>query len=84
MPESVRIDIDGQEHRVPAGTMVAAALWNAGVRGFRRSVAGGPRAPLCGMGTCFECRVTVDGQPDRRSCQVPCREGMKVRTADAP
>ena len=25
------------------------------------SVSGEPRAPLCGMGICYECRVTIDG-----------------------
>jgi len=32
------------------------------------------------MGICFECRVTVDGRPHVRSCQVVCRPGMEVRT----
>ena len=83
MAERLRIRIDGVEHEVAAGTSVAAALWNTGARGFRRSVGGQLRAPLCGMGTCFECRVSIDGRPGRRSCQTPCRDGMEVRTADA-
>jgi sarcosine oxidase subunit alpha len=32
------------------------------------------------MGICFECRVTIDGQPHARSCQIPLREGMEIRT----
>jgi sarcosine oxidase subunit alpha len=32
----------------------------------------------CGIGHCFECRVTVDGIPDVRSCLVEVREGMRV------
>jgi len=83
MPETLRIRIDGVEHEVEPGISVAAALWNAGIRTFRRSPDGRARAALCGMGTCFECRVTIDGRPDRRSCQVPCHEGMQVRTGDA-
>jgi sarcosine oxidase subunit alpha len=31
------------------------------------------------MGTCFECRVIIDGKPHQRSCQIPCREGMEIR-----
>ncbi|MCH9687051.1 MAG: (2Fe-2S)-binding protein [Deltaproteobacteria bacterium] len=81
MPDHICIRVDGVEHRVGAGTSVAAALWNAGVRAFRVSPSGAPRAPACGMGTCFECRVTIDGRPDTLSCQTPCREGMEVRTA---
>jgi sarcosine oxidase subunit alpha len=65
---------------VPEGAMVSAAVSIAGETAFRRSVSGEPRAPLCGMGICFECRVTVDGRPHVRSCQAPCREGMEIRT----
>lgn len=77
---SVALVIDGREVRVPAGISVAAALLNSGVVGFRRSVSGEPRAPLCGMGSCYECRVTIDGRRQRRSCLEPVREGMRVET----
>ncbi len=49
-----------------------------GTRAFvtlRRSATGEPRGPLCGMGTCFECRVTIDGVPHRRSCAEIVRDG---------
>ncbi len=59
---------------------IAAALWNAGIRKFRRSVTGEPRGPLCAMGICFECRVTIDGAVHRRSCLEPCRPGLEVKT----
>ena len=65
---------------VPAGTVVAAAVAQAGATRFRRSVNGQPRGPLCGMGICMECRVTIDGQEHCRSCQTLCQEGMRVRT----
>jgi NADPH-dependent 2,4-dienoyl-CoA reductase/sulfur reductase-like enzyme len=32
------------------------------------------------MGTCFECRVTIDGEPHRRACLETVREGMHVAT----
>jgi D-hydroxyproline dehydrogenase subunit gamma len=51
---------------------------------FRRSVKGDPRGPLCGMGICFECRVTIDGIPHSPSCQTLCRAGMEVRTDAEP
>ena len=76
----MRVTIDGHEVDVPEGCSVLAAIARAGVTVFRRSVTGQPRGPLCGMGTCFECRVTIDGQPDLRSCQLPCEPGMDVRT----
>lgn len=83
MADTITLTIDGETIRVPAGTTVAAAVWNRGTVGFRRSPGGHARAPVCGMGTCYECRVTIDGHADQRSCQQPCREGMKVVTGDA-
>lgn len=77
---TVEIVVDGQRIAVAAGTMLAAALMNAGVNAFRSSVTGHPRAPICGMGSCFECRVTVNGAPHQRSCLVQCEEGMLVET----
>ncbi len=76
----VRLLVDGREVRVPAGATVAAAVARAGSNAYRRSVHGEPRAPLCGMGICFECRVTIDGRPHCLSCQTSCEDGMHVVT----
>ena len=83
MPERVRFTVDGQPAEADAGVSLLAALWNAGRRAVRTSVGGEPRGPLCGMGTCFECRVTIDGEPHRRSCLEPVREGMAVGLSDS-
>jgi len=80
MPETVRLSVNGVEVTVPAGSMVSAAIMKTGAGVFRRSVTGEPRGPLCGMGICFECRVTIDGEAHCRSCQTVCRNGMDVRT----
>lgn len=81
--DSVVLRIDGRDVDCPADITVAAALLNAGVSAFRTSVSGSVRGPVCGMGTCFECRVTVDGLHGRRACMLTVRDGMDVRT-DAP
>ncbi|NYH16160.1 2Fe-2S iron-sulfur cluster-binding protein [Paraburkholderia bryophila] len=78
----IRLTIDGRSVEVDAGTTVAAALVVAGVSGARRSVSGQHRAPLCGMGVCQECRVTIDGRAHALACQTLCREGQIVRTCD--
>jgi sarcosine oxidase subunit alpha len=80
MADEVTLTVNGVAVTVPAGSMVSAAVVLAGARMFRRSVTGEPRAPLCGMGICFECRVTIAGRPHSRSCQIPCRPGMEIRT----
>src|SRR6266581_4004065 len=79
MTDEVRICIDGRLLSVPPGTTVAVAIARAGVARFLRSVLGQPRGPLCGMGICMECRVTINGQPHCRSCQRLCEQGMEVR-----
>jgi sarcosine oxidase subunit alpha len=72
--------INGTSFDAPENASVAVALLMAGQTTFRRSVSGEPRAPLCGMGICFECRVTIDGHAQARSCQIAVREGMEIRT----
>jgi len=80
MPDRVRLRIDGRDVDAHTGISVLAALWNAGLRATRSSVTGEARGPLCGMGTCHECHVTIDGVTHRRACLETVREGMEVRT----
>lgn len=75
MSESVSILLNGESIQVKEGTSVAVAIGTT-----RESVTGEPRAALCGMGICFECRCVIDGAPHVRSCLVLAREGMEVRT----
>lgn len=81
MPEMplLLVHVNQQSIRVPAGSMVSAALLSADAP-CRYSVTGEPRTALCGMGICFECRAIVDGVAHQRTCQLPCREGMRVET----
>jgi predicted molibdopterin-dependent oxidoreductase YjgC len=80
MSEAITLRINGRTLVVPQGTVVAAAVALAGETRFRRSVTGEPRSPLCGMGICLECRVTINGQAHSRSCQTLCEPGMEVTT----
>lgn len=77
--EGVAIVVNGRPILARAGMTVAAALMAAEIP-CRRSVRGEPRAPLCGMGICFECTATINGEPLRRTCQIVCRDGMEVTT----
>lgn len=79
MPDPVIVRIDGVPITVAPGTTVAAAVMIAG-KTCRSSVTGQPRGPLCGMGICFECRLSINGSPHCRSCQIICEVGMEVRT----
>ena len=82
MSEVITLSVNGAFVTVPEGTTVAAAIMIAGATLFRRSVTGEPRGPLCGMGICFECRVTINGQTHQKSCQILCERGMHVRADD--
>ena len=75
----VHLHVDGHAVEVPVGSNVAAAIARVAPH-FRRSCTGQPRAPLCGMGVCFECRVAIDGIDQLRACVTPAREGMRVHT----
>ena len=75
----VAFRLNDDDVSAPAGKNLAADLLERGTT-FRRSVADEPRQPLCAMGTCFECRVTVDGVPHVRACRIVVREGLVVET----
>jgi sarcosine oxidase subunit alpha len=72
-----QITVDGVALVVPRGVSVAAALMNAGLP-LRESVRGEPRAALCGMGVCHECRLTIGGRAQQRSCLVTVEPGMII------
>ena len=78
--ETVLFTHNGRRLTAAAGSSVAAALLANGISIFRRSVTGEDRAPLCGMGICFECRLTIDGQPHEKSCEIQLAPGMAVTT----
>lgn len=80
MNDSVPIRLNGETLLAPVGMTVAAVIARAGITRFRQSVSGQPRGPLCGMGICMECCVTINGQAFCRSCQTVCEAGMEVFT----
>jgi predicted molibdopterin-dependent oxidoreductase YjgC len=77
---AIQLHVNGVAVTVDPGTVVAAAIARAGITRFRRSAKGEARGPLCGMGICMECRVTISGRAKSRSCTTLCTEGMEVQT----
>jgi predicted molibdopterin-dependent oxidoreductase YjgC len=73
----IKLTINNNQIEVEDGTTVAAAILLSGVAVFRPSVSGESRGPLCGMGICFECRVTIDGIAHQRSCTILAADGME-------
>jgi sarcosine oxidase subunit alpha len=81
-PASIELRIDGRTLSAQADVTVAVALIQLGIWTFRRSVHGQPRGPVCGMGICYECRVTIDGVRHRRACLQRVAPGMEIDTVE--
>ncbi len=60
------------------GDSIAAALAASGVLKLGQTRTGRERAVFCGMGTCQECLVTVDGKRSVRACMTEVTGGMVV------
>jgi len=76
---TIGLTVNGERVRLRTGTSVAAAMLSNG-EACRISICGEPRAALCGMGICMECRATVNGVLHTRACQMLAREGMEIVT----
>lgn len=82
--EEVGFTFNGRELTGLAGEPIAAALLANGIRALgRHERSGRPRGIYCGIGHCYECRVTVNGVPGVRACLTPLESGMVV-TSDGP
>lgn len=71
---------DGKTIPAVEGEPIAAALLAAGIKKFRETEKGNPRGIFCGIGRCTDCVMTVDGQPNVRTCVTPVKNGMVVET----
>ncbi len=72
---------DGQRIAAREGQTIAGALAENGVISLRQTRNGAPRGLHCGMGACFDCIVTVDGQAGMRACLEKARPGLTVASA---
>lgn len=78
---TVSVNVDGEPIQAFVGETVATVLLAMGQRTFRHTAHHhAPRGLFCGMGICFDCLVTIDGQPNVRACMTPVRAGMVVDT----
>jgi len=75
----ITITVDGRPLDVIEDEILAAALWANGYISLGHNPSSGSHHGMyCGIGHCYECRVTVDGVEDVRSCLIRVREGMQV------
>jgi sarcosine oxidase subunit alpha len=77
------LSVNGKPVTAFAGETLFAVLIAEGIQALRHPSGDSTEAArggFCGMGVCQECRVTIDGTPDRRACMTEVREGMEVLT----
>lgn len=77
--EKLRITVNGKEVLAYRGETVLAALTASGSRALNRSKGlGEPRGAMCGMGVCFGCQVTINGEKCLRSCMTEVEDHMEI------
>jgi sarcosine oxidase subunit alpha len=77
--KKISITVDGRSLDVLDGEILAAALWANGFISLGHNPSNGSHRGLyCGIGHCYECRVTLDDVEDIRSCLIRVRDGMRV------
>jgi len=78
----VRFTFNGSEITGREGEMVSSAVFSAGVHVFgHHHRDGGPQGIFCANGQCSQCTLIINGVP-LKSCIVPLREGMNVRSLE--
>ncbi|MER8549879.1 (2Fe-2S)-binding protein [Mesorhizobium sp. M1169] len=77
----VNVFVNGQSVSASIGDTVAGVLFMIETLSIRRSLdLRVHRGYYCGMGVCWECTVTIDGQSGVRACLTEVREGMRIVT----
>lgn len=75
---------DGEPIDALAGESIAAAMAASGRPALRQAEVAGSatawRGLWCGMGSCYDCVVTIDGRAGQRACLAKVRGGEVVRS----
>jgi hypothetical protein len=75
------ISVDGRPVTAVPGQTLGAVLYASGIRSWRTTRIGGrPRGLFCGIGVCFDCLITVNGEASLRACQTEALPGDEVTT----
>ncbi|MFD4592637.1 (2Fe-2S)-binding protein [Streptomyces rubiginosohelvolus] len=83
VPPGPTVTLDGEPLAFVPGQTLAAALVASGRVAWRTTRGGQrPRGVFCGIGTCYDCLVSVDGRRGQRACLVRARAGMAVATGE--
>ena len=73
----ITFQLNGQLQTAAEGQSVAAVLLTIQERVTRHTrITGKPRGIFCGIGSCFDCLLIIDGLSNQRSCVIEIKEGM--------
>jgi sarcosine oxidase subunit alpha len=77
--KEIEFVFNGKVFKGVEGQVVAAALFANGIRTIRHcDVTGEARGIYCGIGHCYECRATINGVLNKRTCLTLLREKMNI------
>jgi aerobic-type carbon monoxide dehydrogenase small subunit (CoxS/CutS family) len=77
--QSFHIQVNGKVVAAYPGETIATILMAEGFQDFRHTaLSGEPRGMFCGMGLCFDCLVTVNGESNIRACITVAQPGDKI------
>ncbi len=80
----LRFSFDGRPLEAREGSTVAGALLRNGIVSWRETRGRHrPRGVFCGIGTCFDCLVDVNGERAVRACLRLLRDGDRVMTSSS-
>lgn len=78
-PQRITVRLNAREIDTPAGQSVGAVLIGEGIKAWRTTRnEGKPRGLFCGIGACYDCLITVNGQPNQRACIVEACDSMTI------
>ena len=79
--EPLEISLDGTRIGGLRGQTIAGVVLASGRLAWRRTSGDGrPRGLFCGIGVCYDCIVTVNGERDVRACQRRAGDGDVVES----
>lgn len=78
-PQRITVTLNATPVTTDAGQSVGAVLMGRGIKAWRTTrKEGKPRGVFCGIGACYDCLITIDGQPNQRACMVQACDSMNI------
>ncbi len=83
--KKIEVVVNGRKVAAFAGELVSTVLQADGQSIFAHKTTTGRASGLyCGMGVCYECLVTINGEKNIRACQTYVTDQMNIQTAVKP